>query len=110
VRQGVWNRAHNVDNKVKIAEVGGIEAVLKAMEAHKTSVRMQQQACWALCMQCNNAENQVKVTEAGGIEALVAAAIEAQGKFPRERARTVASSNEANCSSYSHQAFDDKRL
>ena len=89
MRQGVWNRAHNVDNKVKIAEAGGIESVLTAMEAQKTSVRMQQQACWALCIfACNNAENNVKITEAGGIEALVAAVIEAQGKFPRERAKT----------------------
>jgi hypothetical protein len=36
----------------------------------------------------NTAENKVKITEAGGIKALVAAAIEAQGKFLRESAKT----------------------
>jgi hypothetical protein len=50
---------------------------------------MQQQTFWALCiLACNTPENKVKIAEAGGIKALVAAAIEAQGKFPRERAKT----------------------
>jgi hypothetical protein len=53
--------------------VGGSEAVVAAMEAHKTSVLVQQHACWALNNLAVNAGNRVKIAEAGGIEAVVQA-------------------------------------
>ena len=40
--------AFNAGNKVKIAEAGGIEAVVAAMKAHKTSHSVQEHACLAL--------------------------------------------------------------
>ncbi len=35
-------------NKVKIASLGGIEAILAAMSAHKDHIEVQEQACGAL--------------------------------------------------------------
>ena len=82
---------------VKIAGADGIEALVAAMDAHKASVLVQEKACTTRRVEPGTQRRQqgqdcrsryVKITEAGGIEALVAAAIEAQGKFPRERAKT----------------------
>ncbi len=42
------NLAVNAGNKVKLAEAGGIEAVVAAMKEHKTSVLVQEHACAAL--------------------------------------------------------------
>ena len=64
--------AVNDCNRVKIAEAGGIEAVVSAMKEHKTSVLMQERACVALRNLAVNDGNKLKIAEAGGIEALVA--------------------------------------
>jgi len=42
------NLAVNAGNHVKIAEAGGIEAFVTAMEAHKTRVLVQEYACLAM--------------------------------------------------------------
>jgi hypothetical protein len=65
--------AVNAGNQVRIAEAGGIEAVLSAMKAHTTSVLAQQHACAALRSLAVNAGNKVLIAEAGGIEAVVSA-------------------------------------
>jgi hypothetical protein len=44
--KGVWVLT-NLE-QVKITEAGGIEAVVAAMKAHKTSVLVQEQVCRAL--------------------------------------------------------------
>ena len=67
------NLAINDGNKLKIAEAGGIQAVVAAMKAHRRNVYMQQHACWALRYLVVNDGNQVKIAEAGGIEAVVTA-------------------------------------
>ena len=47
-------------NQLKLAEAGGIEALVAAMTAHKTSAGVQEQACIALRnLTHNNAGNQV---------------------------------------------------
>ncbi len=52
--------ALNADNQLKLAEAGGIEAVVAAMTAHKASAGVQAQACIALRnLTHNNAGNQV---------------------------------------------------
>ena len=43
------------------------------MKAHKTSVLVLQQACWALSNVAFNAGNQVKIAQTGVIEAVVSA-------------------------------------
>ena len=66
--------AFNDGKRSKIAEAGGIEAVVSAMmKAHKASVLVQQQACWALSNVAFNAGNQVKIAQTGVIEAVVSA-------------------------------------
>ena len=42
------NLAGNADNKVKIGEAGGIEAILGAMRGHEGDAEVQKQGCWAL--------------------------------------------------------------
>jgi len=95
VRRPLSNLAVKAANQVKIAESGGIEALAAAMKIHKSSVLVQEQACWVL-----RNLNQVKIAEAGGIEAVVAA-MEAQ-KGPRSsntRVRCCGSSHIATTSS-----------
>ncbi len=38
----------DIDNKVKIASLGGIEAIIKAMSTHKDHIGVQVNACRAL--------------------------------------------------------------
>ena len=40
--------AINIANKVKIASVGGIEAIIKAMSTHSDNAAVQDKACGAL--------------------------------------------------------------
>ncbi|EKX35906.1 hypothetical protein GUITHDRAFT_117939 [Guillardia theta CCMP2712] len=77
--------AVNDDNEVKIAGLGGIEAVLAAMQTCSSSHPVQEQACGAVrSLACNadntsmpnlalNADNSVKIVRLGGIEAVLAA-------------------------------------
>ena len=56
---------------MKIAEAGGIEAIVEGMGRHKKHAGVQEQGCGALGNLGANAENKVKIAEAGGIEAMV---------------------------------------
>ena len=50
------------------ANLGGIEALLKAMKDHPTITEVQQQACAALYNLSGNAENKVKISNLGAEE------------------------------------------
>ena len=63
--------ANNAENRVKIAEAGGIQAIVEGMDKHKEHAGVQEHGCWALQNLADNAENQVKIAEAGGIQAIV---------------------------------------
>ena len=69
--QGLWNLSRNAENQVKIAEAGGIEAILEGMGRHKEHAGVKELGCVGLWNLSGNAENQVKIAEAGGIEAIV---------------------------------------
>jgi hypothetical protein len=57
-----------------IARLGGIEALVTAMQGHATDPGVQEWACRALVnLTVNNAENQVKISNLGGIEAILKA-------------------------------------
>ena len=58
-------------NKVRIAEAGGIDAILKGMSAHTSHARVQEQACRALCSVSVDTDNKVKGAEAGGTEIIL---------------------------------------
>eukprot|EP00940_MAST-03C_sp_MAST-3C-sp2_P001690 g1690.t1 len=60
-------------NDKRIAKEGGIAAILRAMESHKTSEDVQQQGCGALCNLSVNAENQKRIAKEGGIAAILRA-------------------------------------
>ena len=64
------NLAHNDDNQVKIAALGGIQAILKAMGAHADNAEVQEEACGALKSLAANAANKVKIATLGGVEAI----------------------------------------
>jgi hypothetical protein len=67
------NLSYNNANRVKIAELGGIEAVRAGMLAHPDAAGVQEAGCSALYNLCeNNTANQVKVAELGGIEVVLA--------------------------------------
>ena len=63
--------SRNAENQVKIAEAGGIEAILEGMGRHKEHADVKELGCVGLWNLSGNAENQVKIAEAGGIEAIV---------------------------------------
>ena len=63
--------ATNDANQVKIAALGGIEALLKAMGAHPTHAEVQEQTCRALGNLAGNDANRVKIAALGGIEAIL---------------------------------------
>ena len=60
---------NNADNqlKIKIADNGGIEAVVAAMEAHKTRVLVQQHACLLRNLATQGSPRQ-RIKTAGGVE------------------------------------------
>jgi hypothetical protein len=58
--------------RVKIAEAGGLVAIVASMQAHKTSAGVQEPACGALWNLSVNTANEVAVAAAGGIEAVLA--------------------------------------
>ena len=68
----LWNLAFaSDDNKVKIARLGGIEAILDALSGHKDDAEVQKQGCWALCnIGWSSPELQRKIKAAGGEEAV----------------------------------------
>ena len=54
----LWNLAANDDNRVAIAEAGGVRAVVEAMERHKDVAGVQQYGCGALrCFAANGKKN-----------------------------------------------------
>ena len=57
----------NAENKVKIAEAGGIEAIVQAMGRHGEDKGVQEAGCGALGSLGWNAQNKVKIAEAGGL-------------------------------------------
>ena len=65
--------ADAADNKKKVADAGGIEAVVAAMNAHTRVADVQKNGCAALGNIAMLAETKRMVAAAGGIEAVVAA-------------------------------------
>ena len=60
---------NNADNKVKVAALGGIQALLKAMDEHPESVDVQEQACAALLnIGTSNGDRQQRIKRAGAAE------------------------------------------
>lgn len=51
----------NVDREVKVVALGGIEALLKAMQGHTSDVWLQGWTCSALSNLVQNADHGVKV-------------------------------------------------
>jgi hypothetical protein len=60
--------ASNDGNKLKIAEAGGIEAVVAAMEAHTTSDSVQEHGYWALWYLAQQGSLRQRIKAAGGVE------------------------------------------
>eukprot|EP01116_Phalansterium_solitarium_P023314 TRINITY_DN809_c2_g1_i1.p1 TRINITY_DN809_c2_g1~~TRINITY_DN809_c2_g1_i1.p1 ORF type:complete len:257 (-),score=14.09 TRINITY_DN809_c2_g1_i1:235-1005(-) len=65
--------AHSAGNEAKVAQAGGIEAIVAAMDTHRESIEVQCSACCALANIAYEDENKAKVALAGGIEAIVEA-------------------------------------
>ena len=70
--RALWDLA-TTDNRIKIADAGGIADVLAAMRAHRLHARVQQYGCSALGNLAVNADNSVKIADAGGITDVLAA-------------------------------------
>ena len=72
----LWNLAYNNDNnKVTIAEAGGITTILSAMKTHSSNATVQEYGCAALQnLASNNDKNRVKISNAGG-KALIESAM-----------------------------------
>ena len=56
---------NNAENQVKIPNLGGIEALLKAMQDHPAHPEVQQAVCGALFNLSLVAENKVKISNLG---------------------------------------------
>jgi glycine/D-amino acid oxidase-like deaminating enzyme len=63
---------HDVCGKI-VAAVGGIRAILGAMQGHPASAQVQEAACAALPNLTLNDDNEVKVAAEGGIRAILGA-------------------------------------
>ena len=59
------------ENKVKIANLGGIQAILKAMKDHAAEAKVQENACAALLNLGINVDNKVKIAALQGIQAIL---------------------------------------
>ena len=63
------NLAAHADSHFKIAALGGIDALLKAMEEHPAHAGMQEEACAALLnMGTSNRDMQQRIKRAGAAE------------------------------------------
>ena len=62
-----WNLAdNNENNKVMIADAGGIPSILSAMRTHSSNARVQEHGCGALWkLALNNGSNKVTISDAG---------------------------------------------
>ena len=73
-QQGCWalkNFADIFNDRVAIAEAGGIEAIRGAMGKHESNVRVQVAGCGAMAnLAPNNDNNSVSIAGAGSIEAI----------------------------------------
>ena len=78
----LWFLARSDDNQVKIAEQGGIRALLDAMRNHSSHAGVQEAGCWALLgVGWSNQDLQRQIKEAGG-EAAVRSAMSASNATP----------------------------
>ena len=68
-----WLATGDDKNRKKVANLGGIEAILKAMNEHAAHAKVQETACEALDNLSFNDDNAVKIRNLGGIEALLKA-------------------------------------
>jgi hypothetical protein len=65
------NLAVNDYNKVKIARIGDIDAIVGALSDHKDHAEVQENGCWALCnIGWSSPELQRQIKAAGGEEAV----------------------------------------
>lgn len=66
--------ASNQENQARIAALGGIEALVTAMQNHRSKPLVQQYAATALRnLTLHNAENKIAIAKAGGIAVLIQA-------------------------------------
>ena len=63
------NLSVNAENQGTISNLGGIEALLKAMKDHPTHPGVQEEACWAL----GSLAVEARIARLGGIEAILTA-------------------------------------
>ena len=63
----------DVQNRVEIAQAGGIDSIVKAMQTHGTNAEVQQDACCALRNLTRSDSNDVAIAQAGGIQVIVKA-------------------------------------
>ena len=60
--------ANNAENRVKIAEAGGIQAIVEGTEKHKEHAGVQEQGCGALLnLAWNTAANKASIRDHGGL-------------------------------------------
>ena len=79
---------NNNDNCVAIAEAGGIDCVVSAMQRHAGHTAVQEAGCWALASLACNHDNCVAIAKAGGIDYVV---------FAMQRYASHAAVQEAGC-------------
>jgi hypothetical protein len=66
--------AEDDDDQTWVASVGGVEAVVQAMQTHAQSAGVQRQGCRALRnLAASHAENRTRIAGAGGVESVVKA-------------------------------------
>ena len=64
----------DADNKVRIAEAGGIPLILAALDKHATHAGVAESACWAVInLTAKNDDNKLRIAQAGGIPLILAA-------------------------------------
>lgn len=66
--------AGSTDCQKRLSAIGGIEVVVKAMEAHLSAIEVQTNGCLAISnLAAENAENQRSINSGGGIDAIIKA-------------------------------------
>lgn len=65
--------ANNDDNKTEIANNGGVDSMISAMQLHRDDIGIQLEGSWTMAHLCSTEENKEVIGDCGGLDVIVRA-------------------------------------